>query len=97
MPLSKVIVPYCALGGEPFVEVQRYRPGDTYQSPQVVATFQPHRLSNIHSFSITENYAIFFFYPVIIDPQADRRTGGGWQSISDPLMKATKQLAKYKL
>jgi len=55
------------LTGPPWVEVQRYRPEDTYQTPQVVATFTPTRPSYIHSFSVTENYVIFFFYPVIID------------------------------
>lgn len=55
------------LTGPPWVEVQRYRPQDTYQSPQVVATFKPTRFSYIHSFSVTDNYVIFFFYPVIID------------------------------
>jgi len=53
--------------GAPWVEVLRYRPEDTYQTPEVVATFTPSRFSYIHSFSITENYAIFFFYPVTID------------------------------
>jgi carotenoid cleavage dioxygenase-like enzyme len=43
----------------------------------VIATFSPTKLSNIHSFSVTENYAIFFFYPVIIDPKAR-----GWRKQS---------------
>jgi len=56
-----------ALTGPVYVEVQRYRPEDDYASPQVISSFVPKKLSSIHSFSITENYAIFFFYPVIID------------------------------
>ena len=55
------------LTGPVYVEVQRYRPEDDYATPEVISTFVPKKLSSIHSFSITENYAIFFFYPVIID------------------------------
>jgi len=55
------------LSGAPYVEVQRYRPEDDYQNPEVITTFVPKKLSTIHSFSITENFAVFFFYPVIID------------------------------
>jgi len=55
------------LTGPVYVEVQRYRPEDDYANPEVITTFVPKKLSSIHSFSITENYAIFFFYPVIID------------------------------
>jgi len=55
------------LTGPPYVEVQRFRPEHDYATPEVIATFVPTKLSNIHSFSITENYAIFFFYPVVID------------------------------
>ena len=36
-------------------------------SIKVVATFVPKKPSSVHSFSITENYAVFFFYPVVID------------------------------
>jgi carotenoid cleavage dioxygenase-like enzyme len=53
--------------GAPWIEVQRYRPSDTYQTPEVVATFTPTKLSYIHSFSVTENYAVFFFYAVSVD------------------------------
>ena len=55
------------LTGPVYVELQRYRPEDDYANPEVITTFVPKKLSSIHSFSITENYAIFFFYPVIID------------------------------
>eukprot|EP00092_Neocalanus_flemingeri_P065782 GFUD01080056.1.p1 GENE.GFUD01080056.1~~GFUD01080056.1.p1 ORF type:complete len:543 (+),score=150.85 GFUD01080056.1:194-1822(+) len=63
------------LTGPVYVEVQRYRPEDDYANPQVVATFVPKKLSSIHSFSITENYAVFFFYPVIIDGKRMFETG----------------------
>jgi len=63
------------LTGPPWVEVQRYRPEDSYQDPQVVATFKPTRMSYIHSFSVTDNYAVFFFYPVIIDPKKIANSG----------------------
>ena len=55
--------------GAPWVEVLRYRPENTFQSPEVVASFKPTKFSYIHSFSITENYAVFLFYPVVIDPK----------------------------
>ena len=47
----------------------RYRPEDTYQTPEVVATFKPTKFSYIHSFSLTQQFAVFLFYPVIIDPK----------------------------
>jgi len=53
--------------GAPYVEVQRYRPEDPFHDPQVVATFDAKKLSSIHSFSVTENFAVFFFYPVVIE------------------------------
>ena len=55
------------LTGQPWMEVVRYRPENSFQSPELVATLTPTKFSYIHSFSITENYAVFFFYPVIID------------------------------
>ena len=55
--------------GPPWVEVLRYRPENSFQSPEVVASFKPTKFSYIHSFSITENYAVFLFYPVVIDPK----------------------------
>ena len=55
--------------GSPWVEVLRYRPEHTYQTPEVVATFKPTKLSCIHSFSLTENYVVIMFYPVVIDPK----------------------------
>ena len=55
------------LTGAPWMEVLRYRPESSFQSPDVVAKLKPPKFSYIHSFSITENYAVFFFYPVIID------------------------------
>jgi len=64
-----------SLTGPPYVEVLRYRPEDDYQTPEVIASFVPKKLSTIHSFSITENYAVFFFYPVIIDGKKMFETG----------------------
>ena len=55
--------------GPPWMEVLRYTPESTFQSPEVIATFKPTKFSYIHSFSITENYAVFLFYPVKIDPK----------------------------
>ena len=57
------------LTGAPWMEVLRYRPESSFQSPDVVAKLKPPKFSYIHSFSITENYAVFLFYPVIIDPK----------------------------
>jgi carotenoid cleavage dioxygenase-like enzyme len=54
----------------------------------VIATFSPTKLSNIHSFSVTENYAIFFFYPVIIDPKAR-----GWR---EQMFSPTEKSAKFQ-
>jgi len=55
--------------GPPWVEVLRYTPESSFQDPEVIAKFKPTKFSYIHSFSITENYAIFLFYPVKIDPK----------------------------
>ena len=56
--------------GRPWLEVMRYRPGDSFQTPETVGSFYPRRMSYMHSFSLTENYAVFLFYPVRIDPKA---------------------------
>ena len=37
-----------------------------YSKPEVIATFSPTMQSMVHSFSVTENYAVFFYYPLII-------------------------------
>ena len=55
--------------GPPWVEILRYRPEHTYQTPEVIATFKPTKFSYIHSFSLTENYVVVMFYPVVIDPK----------------------------
>ena len=55
--------------GRPWLEVMRYRPGDSFQTPETVGSFYPRRMSYMHSFSLTENYAVFLFYPVRIDPK----------------------------
>jgi len=47
--------------------VSRYRPEHSFQEPEEVAVFKAKIDSMIHSFSITENYAVFFFYPVTVD------------------------------
>ena len=50
-----------------YVEVQRFTPDNLdYSKPEVIATFHPKKASSIHSFSITQNYAIFFYYPVVL-------------------------------
>lgn len=56
--------------GTPFALLMRWRPQDTYLTPETVATFYPKKISYIHSFSITKNYAILFFYPVGVDPMS---------------------------
>lgn len=48
----------------PYYEVLRFRPEHTYQNAEKVASFKPKISSYMHSFSITENHVIFFFYPV---------------------------------
>jgi len=55
--------------GEPWVDVLRYTPESSFQSPDVIASFNLPKFSYIHSFSITENYAVLLFYPVKIDPE----------------------------
>merc|ERR1712212_293576 len=42
-------------------EVYRYT---TFKDAQLVASFIPRRMAYLHSFSVTENYAVFFFYPM---------------------------------
>ena len=54
-----------------YVELQRFTPDNLdYSKPEVVATFEPRHNSQVHSFSITENYAVFFYYPVYVDATA---------------------------
>ena len=51
-----------------FVEVQRFTPDNRdYSKPEVIATFEPKKESLVHSFSVTENYAIFFYYPMVLE------------------------------
>ena len=52
-------------GGDDYVEVQRYQPDNhDYAKPDVVATFIPHKKSSVHSFAVTESYAVFL-YPAL--------------------------------
>jgi len=44
-------------------ELVRYRPEDDYTDPQVIATFKPSMSSYIHSFSMTANYVVLWFFP----------------------------------
>ena len=54
-----------------YVELQRFTPDNLdYSKPEVVATFEPRHNSQVHSFSVTENYAVFFYYPVYVDATA---------------------------
>ena len=49
-----------------YIEVQRFTQNNTdFSNPEVVATFIPKKMSMQHSFSITENYAIFMYSPVV--------------------------------
>jgi len=43
----------------------RWKPEDAYREPEEVAHFSPELDSVIHSFSVTETHAIFFFYPFV--------------------------------
>merc|ERR1712002_938124 len=52
----------------PRLEVYRWRPEHTYQEPEVIAKFKPKKMGYFHSFSITENYAVLFLYPITFDP-----------------------------
>jgi len=48
--------------GNDLVSVYRYTPENRdYANPEIVATFKPHKNSAVHSFAITESYAIFFY------------------------------------
>ena len=50
--------------GDIFVDVLRWRPGDGYNDAEVITSFLPDKLSVVHSFSIIENFVIFFFTPL---------------------------------
>jgi len=51
--------------GKDYVQVQRFTPDNRdYDKPEVIATFSPKRNAMVHSFSITKNYAVFFYYPL---------------------------------
>jgi len=53
----------------PYVEILRYRPENhDYNKPELISTFKTTRVSMIHSFSITENHLVMFFYPFTVDP-----------------------------
>jgi len=57
-----------SLFGKDYFEVQRFKPDNTdFTRPEVVGFFYPNKMSMIHSFSITENYVIFIFSPVVMD------------------------------
>ena len=42
----------------------------------MVGEFIPEKLSSVHSFSVTEDYAVFFFYPAVIDAKVYIIEGG---------------------
>ena len=52
--------------GDIYVDVLRWRPGDGYNDAEVVASFLPDKVSVMHCFSITENFVIFFFTPLVM-------------------------------
>ena len=56
-----------SMTGTPYIEVQRYRPEDSFSEPQIITTFTPEKTSIVHSFSLTEDYAIIFMYPLDVD------------------------------
>ena len=50
------------------VEVQRFKPDDIdFSNPEVITSFNLKKTSMQHSFSITENHAIFMYSPVTMD------------------------------
>ena len=50
------------------VEVFRMTPDNQdYSNPEIVSTFNPHKASAIHSFAITESYAVIFFPAMTYD------------------------------
>ena len=54
--------------GQSYIEVYRFRPENSFDEPEVLTTFTPKKTSLVHSFSITEDYVVFFFYPLDVDP-----------------------------
>ena len=52
--------------GPLYVDVLRWRPGDGYNDAELIASFIPDKVSVMHSFSITENFVIFFFTPLVM-------------------------------
>ena len=52
--------------GDIYVDVLRWRPGDGYNDAELIASFIPDKVSVVHSFSITENFVIFFFTPLVM-------------------------------
>ena len=54
--------------GNDIVEVYRYTPDNRdYSEPEIFATFTPHKPSAVHSFQVTENYALFFYPAMTYD------------------------------
>ena len=51
-----------------FIEVQRYHPHVKFDEPEVITTFTPKKTSLVHSFSLTEEYAVLFLYPLDVNP-----------------------------
>jgi len=43
----------------------RWKPENVYREPEEIAHFKPKLDSVIHSFSVTETHALFFFYPFV--------------------------------
>merc|ERR1712179_279007 len=52
--------------GDIYVDVLRWRPGDGYNDAEIITSFLPDKISVVHSFSITENFVIFFFTPLVM-------------------------------
>ena len=51
-----------------YVELQRYTPEHAnFSNPEVLGSFDVKKPSLVHSFSVTENYAIIFYYPVVFN------------------------------
>ena len=56
------------ISGNSYIEVNRFTPEGGFDNPEPLTTFYPVKTAMVHSFSITEDYLIFFFYPIDVNP-----------------------------
>ena len=53
--------------GDVYVDVLRWKPGDGYNDAEIIASFLPDKISVVHSFSITDNFVVFYFTPLVME------------------------------